>query len=166
MATRLEAKNAQLRCQYHQLINALMQKHPESGSSLASNWRAVVTCREEGQILESQLEDLSKRGSTGLDVMAEVLDQLSHDYRSLLTIYRNVIGEQAVLNDNVKHFKRQFRTFTGSQNYPFPYFAEVSSFASLDTLYLPTSSQDTDETPIVGLDDVRIVSAFRSITIY
>ena len=45
-----------------------MQKHPELGSPPAPNWRTVVTCREEDRVLESQLGDISRRGSAGLDV--------------------------------------------------------------------------------------------------
>ena len=113
-----------------------MQKHPELGSPPTPDWCTAVTCREEVQILESQLEDIARRGSVGLDVTAKVLDRLKHDYGSLLATYRKVIKEQVVLNDDVKHLKCQSRNFNGSKMRPFLYCAEVRHFASLDTLYL------------------------------
>ena len=107
-----------------------MQKHPELGSPPAPNWRTVVTCREEDRVLESQLGDISRRGSAGLDVTADILDRLSQDYGSLLTTYRGAIRERAVLEDDVKRLKRQSKTFTGSKKFPFLHCAEVNPFAS------------------------------------
>ncbi|KAF9789453.1 hypothetical protein BJ322DRAFT_1042310 [Thelephora terrestris] len=134
--SRLEAENAQLRTQYHQIINKLMQEHPESGSPPAPDWCTVIVCREEGRILESQFEDLSRRGSSGLDVTAGILGRLKYDYGSLLAAYRNVLREKALLKDDVKRLTRQSANFAGSQTHPFLHCVE-----------------DTDETPIIGLDD-------------
>ena len=133
---RLRAENARLRSQYYQLINTIMQKHPELGSPPVPDWCTIVCCKEEGRMLESQVEDISRRGSAGLDVTAEVFEQLRHDYGSLFLAHRNVLREQAVLDDDVKRLKRQFDTFTRFQKHPLLHCTEVCLFASLDTLYL------------------------------
>lgn len=134
--TRLKAENAQLRSNYHRLINTVMQKHPELGSPPVPDWCTVVSCKEEGRILESQVEDISRLGPVGLDVTAEVFDRLRRDYASLLVAHRNVLREQAILNDDIKRLTRQSGTFTGSPRHPFLHCTEVCPFASLDTLHL------------------------------
>lgn len=126
-----------------------MQKHPELGTPPAPDWCTIVTCREEGRILESQLEDISGRGFAGLDVTSDVLDRLKNDYGFLLAAYRNVIRGQAVLKEDVKHLTRYSDTFASSRIRPFLHCVE-----------------GTDGTPIIGLDDVCLAFAIKSVTVY
>ena len=124
-----------------------MQENPELGLPPAPDWCTVVTCREEGRLLKYQLQDISTRGSVGTDVTGDILGRLKHDYGSLLAAYRKVLKEQAILKDDVKRFTRQSNDFVDSQKHPFIHCVE-----------------DTDETPIVGLDDVSFF-ALRSVTV-